>query len=148
MFKTFIFCQTDCCTDTFESEEDLNMHILLDQHTIKKSSFRTVDKAKLMLFEKIKTDNASSSILQTTTTTSINTPLTRSPRYYEVFNSPGWALRIRKPVKRIDKAIKEFLKSIFEEEKLYGKIYRITKFLILYNYFILFQEEKYPMKNM
>jgi hypothetical protein len=121
MLKTFIFCSTEYCTDTFESEGDLNIHILLDQHTIKKNSFRSTDKAKLMLFEKIKNENTSSSILQPTTTTTASS--THIPRHYRVFDSQGWALRVRKTAKRIDKAVKEFVKSIFEEEKVYGKVY-------------------------
>ncbi|CAF4613272.1 unnamed protein product [Rotaria socialis] len=118
MFKTLVFCPNESCIDTFEKEEDLNVHILLNQHTIKRSSFRSTDKAKLMLFEKIKNDSTSPSTLQSTATTTV---LTNIPRHYKVFAMQGWALRARKPAKSIDKAVKEFIKSIFEEEKIYGR---------------------------
>ncbi|CAF1458184.1 unnamed protein product [Adineta steineri] len=118
MLKTFVFCPTECCTDTFESEEELNVHILLNQHTIKKSSYRTKDIAKLMLFEKIKNDSTSSLILPSTSPTTSSTHI---PRHYKVFSVQGWALRTRKKVKPIDKSVKEFIKTIFEEEKLYGR---------------------------
>ncbi|CAF2188675.1 unnamed protein product [Rotaria magnacalcarata] len=36
-------------------------------------------------------------------------------------NTQGWALRIRKPSKPINKEVKAFIKSIVEEEKVYGR---------------------------
>ena len=57
MFKKIIFCLNESCINTFESEDDLNVHILLNQHTTKDSSLRLEDKAKLLLFEKLKNNN-------------------------------------------------------------------------------------------
>ena len=119
MFKTFFFCPNESCISTFESEEDLDTHIALDQHTTKEGSLRSKDRAKLILLEKTKDNQTSSmsfsSTLATTTTT------TSIPRHYKVFQKDGWALRLRKPYRRIDENVKAYLKLIFEEEKIYGK---------------------------
>ena len=56
----------------------------------------------------------SSTLATTTTTTSI-------PRQYKVFQKDGWALRLRKPYRRIHENVKAYLKLIFEEEKIYDK---------------------------
>lgn len=118
MFKTFLFCPIDSCINTFECEEDLDIHIVLNQHTTKENSLRSNDKAKLMLFEKTKDIQTSSanfrSIITTTATTSIS-------RHYQLFQKSGWALRIRKPYKRIDEDVKAYLKLVFQEEKVYGR---------------------------
>ena len=118
MFKNFFFCLNESCIDTFESEDDLQMHILLNQHTTKESCFRSKDKAKLALFEKIKSDHASYSIFQPPTSA---VALNHIPRHFEVFTKSGCALRTRKPPKPIDKLVKAFINSIFEEEKIYGE---------------------------
>jgi len=124
MFKKIIFCPNESCINTFESEDDLNVHILLNQHTTKESSLRLQDKTKLMLFERLKNNNMSSSTLQpTATTATTNTSSIDVPRHTKFFQAQGWALRIRKPCKPIHKDVKEFIKSIFEQEKVYGKIY-------------------------
>ena len=121
MFKSFIFCPYEFCIDTFESEESLNTHILLARHTTKENCLRSKDKAKLILFEKIKNVDGSffSSFRPTSTTIS---PIL-IPRHYKIFTEEGWALRTRKPYKPIDKAVKAYIKSIFEEEKLYGNLF-------------------------
>jgi hypothetical protein len=116
--KTLLFCPNESCIEVFESEEELDHHIIIDQHTTKESSLRTNDKVKLMLFEKMKNINAPTIISQSTTTTN---SLISIPRHYKPFAIQGWALRKRKPSKPIDKDIKEFIKSIFEEEKIYGR---------------------------
>ena len=116
--KTFLFCPNELCINTFESEEELHLHFFADQHTTTESSLRTNDKAKIMLFEKTKNENTSSIIWQPT---SIKNSSINIPRHYKFFAIPGWALRKRKTSKKIDKNVKEFIKSIFEEEKTYGK---------------------------
>lgn len=124
--KTFLFCPKESCIDTFESEEKLESHILIDQHTTKESSLRTNDKVKLMLFEKMKDMNTGTIIQQPTTTTT--TAGLSIPRHAKPFTIQGWALRKRKPYKPIDKDVKAFIKAIFEEEKSYGCIYRLYEF--------------------
>ncbi|CAF4154958.1 unnamed protein product, partial [Rotaria sordida] len=122
MFKKVIFCPNESCIDTFEQEDDLNVHILLNQHTTKDSNLRLQDKAKLILFEKMKNENISSSSIQSTTTiTAATTTLLDIPRHYKMFQTQGWALRTKKPSRPIDKNVKAFVKLIFEQEKLYGR---------------------------
>ena len=75
--------------------------------------------AKLMLFEKIKSVNTT--LLAPIPPTTIQDVPTYLPRRYKLFHTQGWALRTRKPAKPIDKDVKEFIKSIFEEEKIYGE---------------------------
>ena len=118
-YKSFFFCPNESCINTFESEDELNAHILIDQHTTKESSLRTTDQAKLILFERIRGVN-NSSVLHSTATATANTP-SHLPRHYKYFTTHGWALRFRKPAKPIDKAVKEFIIAIFEEERTQGK---------------------------
>ena len=127
MYKSFFFCLSESCIDTFEFEEDLHMHILLNQHTTKESCVRSNDKAKMALFEKIKNDHVSSSTFQPPTTAVVPN---RIPRHFKIFTTSGWALRTRKPWKQIDKLVKAFVKSIFDEEKVYGKTHRTASFLL------------------
>lgn len=122
IFKTFFFCPNESCINTFELEEDLVTHIALNEHTTKESSLRSKDRAKLMLFEKTKDNQTlSTSFSSTTATTTATTSL---PRHYKVFQKEGWALRLRKPYRRIDENVKTYIKLVFQEEKVYGKQYR------------------------
>lgn len=97
------------------------MHILLNQHTTRESCLQSKDKAKVALFEKVKNDYASSSTFQPPTNAIVPN---RIPRHFQIFTTSGWALRTRKPWKQIDKLVKAFVKSIFEEEKVYGEIHQ------------------------
>jgi hypothetical protein len=116
--KTFLFCPNELCINTFESEEEFDLHVLADQHTTNESSLRTNDKVKIMLFEKTKNINTSPIVSQPA---AIKNSSTNIPRHYKSFAVEGWALRKRKKFKPIDKNVKEFIKSIFDEEKAYGK---------------------------
>ncbi|CAF4890567.1 unnamed protein product [Rotaria sp. Silwood1] len=116
--KTFLFCPNELCIKTFESEEELDLHLLADQYTTKESSLRTNDKVKIMLFEKKKNVNISPIV---SPPTAINNSSTNIPRHYKSFAVEGWALRKRKKIKPIDKNVKEFIKFIYDEEKHYGR---------------------------
>ena len=125
-YRSFFFCLNESCANTFECEEDLHMHILLNQHTTKESCLRSKNEAKLALFEKVKNDYASSSTFQPPTTAIVPN---RIPCHFQIFTTSGCALRTRKPWKQIDKTVKAFVKSIFEVEKVYGEIYQITSLI-------------------
>ena len=117
--KSFLFCPNESCICTFESEEELHDHVLIDQHISTESSLRTNDKVKVMLFEKMKSIHTSPIIHQSITTTNLFTTL---PRHSKPFLTQGWALRKRKPAKPIDKDVKEYIRLLFEEEKSFGTL--------------------------
>lgn len=133
MFKPFIFCPNGSCINTFESEEDLENHISLNQHTTKDSCLRSKDRVKLMLFDKLRNDQTSSLSLRPV---SVTTASTYIPRHYKLFEKEGWALRVRKPSKRIDDNVKVYIKLIFEEEQMYGKEYQ--SILLLQIHYVIF----------
>lgn len=112
-----MFCPHESCICTFESQDELQDHVLIDQHTTTESSLRTNDRIKVMLFEKMKNMDTSPIISQSITTTST---LTSVPRHSKPFLTEGWALRKRKPAKPIDKDVKEFIRSVYEQEKSFG----------------------------
>lgn len=118
MFKTFVFCPIEPSINTFECEEDLDTHIALNQHTTKENSLRSNDRAKLILFEKTKDIQTLSESFRSTTTATTTASISR---HFKLFQKAGWALRIRKPYKRIDQDVKAYLKLVFQEEQIYGK---------------------------
>lgn len=110
------FCPNESCVSTFESEQELNLHLSLDQHTSQKSSLRLDDQAKILLFEKVRNENVSAALPRT----SLTSTATELPRHYRFFTKEGWAIRTRKPWKAIDIDVKAFVKLIFDEERRTG----------------------------
>ena len=117
LLKSFFFCPNEFFIDTFESEEELSIHLLSDQHTTKETSLRSNDKTKMILFDKIRNDSMSLSTSSKITSISISNEV---PRRYQFFTTQGWALRKRKPSTAIDRQVKALVKSIFDEERKSG----------------------------
>ncbi len=56
----------------------------------------------------------------TNTTTSSNLPM-QLPNYFSIFEQMGWGLRTHKSSHRIDKAVKDYIQKIYQEEKVNGR---------------------------
>jgi len=63
-------------------------------------------------------NHANSNSVNTTTTTS---SIIHLPKHFSLVEQMGWALRIHKPSRRIDKDVKDFIQEIYEEEKFNGR---------------------------
>ena len=126
---SFYFCPDDSCMSTFDNESDLNDHIALGNHLTIDDKMNGYDIGRVQLFDKLRETNLSSSCMPTTTLvvpSYIPTTLSKTMKY---FDEPGWALRTRKPSRRIDETIKEFIKNMMEEEKKYSKKYQPEEYL-------------------
>jgi hypothetical protein len=64
--------------------------------------------------------NSKSMDITTNTTTTANVP-THLPKHFQIFEKTGWALRTHKPSRRIDKAVKDYIHMIYEEETMNGR---------------------------
>ncbi|CAF1280023.1 unnamed protein product [Rotaria sordida] len=116
---SFFFCSNDSCSESFQSEDDLITHESIGQHTTKDNHFSANDAAKILLFDKMRASNpAIHSVINTTTTS--NSPI-HLPKNFSLFENTGWASRTHKPSHRIDKAVKEYIQKIYEEEKVNGQ---------------------------
>ena len=118
-FNETHWCPIDNCVMVFNSMDDLNLHIISNQHQLNndpKKKQSSNDAARMYLMQSLKTihvntANETSGILQqqssfqTTTTTStfsIN-------KFINYLNCDGWALRLRKPGQRISQDVKDFI---------------------------------------
>ncbi|CAF4263197.1 unnamed protein product [Rotaria sordida] len=124
----FYFCPSDNCMSTFDNELDLNDHIALGKHWTIDDKMNGYDIGKVQLFDKLRETNLPSSNTVTTASSSLYMPTTL-PKTMKYFNEPGWALRTRKPPRRIDQAVKNFIKNIIEEEKKYSKRYQPEEYI-------------------
>ena len=130
---SFYFCLQDNCVLTFNSEDELTCHILSGSHLTIDDRLNVYDKAKIQLFDKLRdaavstTTTTALDFLPSTVTTAPVLPqahLLASTKTLNYFNTGGWALKVQKPRRPIDPLVKTFIKSVMDEEKLYG-----TKFL-------------------
>jgi hypothetical protein len=121
---SFYFCPEYACISTFKSEAELNDHIALGQHLTIDDKMTTYDIAKIQLLDKLHDANLSTSKSQLpTSSSSISTKPSHQLNVSETMkyvSTEGWALKIHKPHRPIDPAVKLFIKSIMDEEKLYS----------------------------
>jgi hypothetical protein len=103
----------------FNNQDDLNVHIISNQHQMNIDSNKTQssnDAARMHLMQSLKTvsintrnemtmiiQQQSSSFPQSTTS---NLSATKFINY---LNREGWALRVRKPGQRISQVVKDFI---------------------------------------
>jgi hypothetical protein len=128
---SFYFCSQESCVLTFNSEDELTSHISSGSHLTIDDRLNVYDRAKVQLFDKLRDTRASTSrnvdtLSSADTTASVPSQslFLRSAKTRGIFNTEGWALKVQKPRRSSDPLIKAFIKSVIEEEKLYG-----TKFL-------------------
>jgi len=122
--NSFYFCPEHACISTFKDEAELNDHIALGQHLTIDDKMTTLDIAKVQLFDKLHDVNLSTSRNQSATTSDATTTKSshqqNASKTMQYFSIPGWALKIQKPRRPIDEAVKRFIKSILDEETLYS----------------------------
>ena len=97
----------------------------MGQHLTADEKMTGHDIAKIQLFDKLHEINLSTSKTQTVTTTSSSAisklfDQLKASSTIKYFTTEGWALKVQKPRRPIDKNVKLFIKTIMDEEKLYS----------------------------
>ena len=103
---------------TFQDVDDLNRHILIDQHHMEGVNQKrsTNDHAKIHLIERLKLSHSTSqaqveTILmnQRSSEDQSNSVPLAIDKYTNYFATAGWGLRVRKPPKRINEKVRTFI---------------------------------------
>ena len=119
-------CPVKECTNTFESSEDLDVHIAGNLHKIPPSNPRTAnDIARYHLIDTVRSTNVQSHqnmnvIRKKQTRSSIDMS---NSVYYHHFTTLGWALRTRKHTNPMNEKTKTFIEDMWvEPQKIRSKL--------------------------
>ena len=109
-------CPVSACTDTFESNTELDAHIAANLHNAQRNTRRaTNDIARLHLIELTRKTNIDSQ-QQTTRILDNQSPFNDELLYsnnYQKFSAIGWELRTRKHSNPISDKIKNFIERLW-----------------------------------
>ena len=111
-----LMCPVNGCTTTFESEENLDVHIAANLHKIPSEDPRTSnDIARLHLIETVRSTNLKSlhDVKRIKRGQTSSTNVTNGSQHYQYFSSVGWALRTRKHNNNMSDKTKNFIKDMW-----------------------------------
>ena len=116
MHHYLLICPVSNCTDTLESNTELDTHIAANIHNVQQSARRTTnDIARLHLIEisrKINVDSQQQATKILHNQSSINVELLNSNNYQK-FAVMGWGLRTRKHSNRMSDKVKNFIEKLW-----------------------------------
>ena len=111
-------CPVNECTSTFESSEDLNVHIAGNLHKIAPPNLRTVnDIARYLLIDTVRSTNVQyhqdmNAIPKKNSTSIIDMC---NFVYYHYFTTLGWALQTHKNTNPTNENSKQFIEDVWVE---------------------------------